>query len=48
MKEKNVVKTICVDPEVHKEIMKLKKKNKRSYSAQVSFMLQEIIKKGGK
>jgi len=37
------VKTINVDKEVHKEIERLRKENKRSYSAQVSFMLQEKI-----
>jgi len=47
-KKKTITKTICLDNEVHKKIKELKTKMKRSYSGQVSFMLQEYLKEGEK
>ena len=43
-KKKNTIsKTISIDNQVSTKIEKLRKENKRSYSAQVSFMLQKYI-----
>lgn len=47
-KKKVITKTISLDNEVHKKIKALKTKMKRSYSGQVSFMLQEYLKEGEK
>jgi hypothetical protein len=47
MKSKKRIRTICVDAKVDKLVAMSAKQDKRSYSAQASFILEQYLTKGG-
>jgi hypothetical protein len=46
-KKKTIIKTISIDPDVHTKIEQLRITLRRSYSAQVSFILDEYFREKG-
>jgi hypothetical protein len=47
LKKKKRIRTICVDAIVDKSVANTARKERRSYSAQVSVILEDHFRKGG-